>query len=67
MDDEADFANLDFEAIDTEVLADKANEKECETIAKATDVVESEGAATGRATNKAQTEAGHAEEIVSAP
>ena len=53
MDDEADFANLDFEAVDTEVLADKANEKECETIAKVTDVVEGEGAATGGATDEA--------------
>ena len=53
MDDEADFANLDFEAIDTEVLADKANEKECETIAKAIDVVKGEGVATGGATDEA--------------
>ena len=53
MDDEADFANLDFEAIDTEVLAGKANEKECETIAKATDVVEGEGVATGGVNDEA--------------
>ena len=53
MDDEADFANLDFEAIDTKVLVDKPNEKECETIAEAIDVVKGEGAATGGATDEA--------------
>ena len=42
----ADFANLDFEAIDTEILADKANKREGETIAEATEVVEGEGSAT---------------------
>ena len=40
----ANFANLDFEAIDTKILADEANEKEGETIAEATQVVEGEGA-----------------------
>nr|POE56007.1 hypothetical protein CFP56_61153 [Quercus suber] len=64
---EVNFANLDFEAIDTEILADEANKKEGETIAEATDVVEGEGAAARGATNEAQTEAGHVEEIVSAP
>nr|POE68148.1 hypothetical protein CFP56_19799 [Quercus suber] len=38
----ADFENLDFEAIDTKILADGANEKESETIAEATKVVEEE-------------------------
>ena len=41
-----DFANLDFEAIDIEILADEANEKDGETIAEATKVVEGEGATT---------------------
>ena len=63
----ADFANLDFEAIDTKILTDEANEKEGETIAEATDVVEGEDAATRGATNEAQIEASHVEEIVSAP
>ncbi|KAK9988118.1 hypothetical protein SO802_028357 [Lithocarpus litseifolius] len=63
----ADFKNLDFEAIDTKILTDEANEKECETIAEAIDVVEGEGDTTRGATDKAQTEAGHVEEIVSAP
>ena len=62
----ADYANLDFEAIDTKILVDEANEKEGETIAEAINVVEGECAATGGATNKAQAEVGHVEEIVSA-
>ena len=62
-----DFANLDFEAIDTEILADEANEKEGETIAEANEVVEGEGATIGGANDNAQTEAGHVEEILSAP
>ena len=49
----ADFANLDFKAIDTEILADKTNEKEGETIAEATEVVEGEGAATEGAADEA--------------
>ena len=60
----ADFANLDFEAIDTKILADEANEKEGETIAEAIDVVEGECAATGGATDEAQTDAGRIKEIV---
>ncbi|KAL0008293.1 hypothetical protein SO802_009795 [Lithocarpus litseifolius] len=62
----ADFANLDFEAIDIEILADEANEKEGETIVEATEVVEGEGVATERANNETQTEAGRVEEVVSA-
>ena len=62
-----DFTNLDFEAIDTKILTDEANEKEGETIVEATDVVEGEDAATRGATNEAQIEASHVEEIVSAP
>ena len=49
----ADFANLDFEAIDTEILADEANEKEGETIAEATKVVEGEGTTTEGANDEA--------------
>ena len=58
----ADFANLDFEAIETKILAVEANEKEGETIAEAIEVVEGEGATTGGANDK-----DHVEEIVSAP
>ena len=63
----ANFVNLDFEAIDTEILANEANEKEGETIAEATEVVEGEGAAIGGVNDKAQTEASCVKEIISAP
>ena len=62
-----DFTNLDFEAIDTKILADKANKREGETIVDATEVVEGEGATTRGANDEAQTEAGRVEEIISAP
>ena len=48
-----DFANLDFKAIDTKILADKTNEKEGETTAEATEVVEGEGATTKGAADEA--------------
>nr|POF27429.1 hypothetical protein CFP56_64428 [Quercus suber] len=63
----ADFANLDFEAIDTEILADEANEKDGKTIAKATEVVEGEGVATRGANDEAQTEVNRVKEIVNVP
>ena len=63
----ANFANLDFEAIDTKILADEANEKEGETIAEATKVVEGEGTTTGGDNDEAQTEANCAEVIVNVP
>ena len=63
----ADFVNLDFEAIDTKILADEANEKVGETIAETTEVVEREGATTGGANDEAQTEAECVEEIINAP
>ena len=63
----ANFANLDFEAIDTKILADEANEKEGETIAEATQVVEGEGATIVGANDEAQIEANHVEEIVKVP
>ena len=47
-----------------EILANKANEKDGETIAEATKVVEGEGATTRGANDEARTEAGHVEEIV---
>ena len=62
-----DFANLDFEAIDTKILADEANEKVGETIAETTEVVEREGATTGGANDEAQTEVECVEEIINAP
>jgi len=63
----ADFANLDFEAIDTEILADEVNEKEGETIVEATKVVGGEGAAIRGANDEAQTETDRVEEIVNVP
>ena len=60
----ADFANLDFETIDTKILVDEANEKEGETVAEATDAVEGDGTitsgtATGGVTGKARMDVGH--------
>ena len=63
----ANFANLDFEAIDTKILANEANEKEGETIVEATEVVEGNGAATRRANDEAQIEADCVKEIVNVP
>ena len=42
----ADFASLDLEAIDIEILANEANEKKGETIVETTEVVEEEGSIT---------------------
>ena len=63
----ADFANLDFEAIETKILDVEANEKEGETIAEAIEVVEGEGATTGGANDEAQIGADRVEEIINAP
>ena len=63
----ANFANLDFEAIDTKILVDEANEKEGETIVEATEVVEVEGTTIGGDNDEAQIEANRAEEIVNVP
>ena len=49
----ADFTNLDFEAINTKILVNEANEKEGETVAETTEVVKGEGFVIGGATNKA--------------
>ena len=63
----ADFANLDFEAINTKILTNKANEKEGETIVEATEVIEGEVVATGGANDEAQIKADYVEEIISVP
>ena len=63
----ADFANLDFKAIDIEILADEANEKEGETITETVEVVEGKGVATGGANDEAQIETDRVEEIVNVP
>ena len=48
-----DFSNLDLEVVDIEILADEANEREGETIAENTRIVEEEGAVTGGANDEA--------------
>ena len=53
-----DFSNLDFEAINTDVLADKAKEQEEAT----TTTIEGNGTTEGRPTNE-----GHVDEVVTAP
>ena len=63
----ADFANLEFEAIDTKILVDEANEKEGETIVEATDAVGGDGVVARGVMDKAHTDVGHVEEIISAP
>ena len=63
----ADFTNLDFEAIDTEILANETKEKEDETIAKVTDAAEGDNTTTGGVANETHIDEGHVEEAVSAP
>ena len=63
----ANFANLDFEAVDTEILANEANEKEGETIAETTEVVEEECAIIGGANDEARIVVERMEETVNAP
>ncbi|XP_075668133.1 uncharacterized protein LOC142638028 [Castanea sativa] len=63
---------LNYEAIDTEILADEANEKEGETVFEATGVVEGDGAVTGgiaasRVIDEACMDVDHVEEVISAP
>ena len=62
-----DFTNLDLEVVDIEILVDEANEREGETIAETTRIVEEKGAVTGGANDEAQTEAGYMEETINAP
>ena len=59
-----DFANLDFKAIDTEILADEAKEKEGEIVANA---AERDGTATYGVVDEAYMDEGHVEEIVTTP
>ena len=62
-----DFANLEFEAIDTEILVEEANEKEGETIVEATVAIGGDGVVAGGVMDEAHIDVGHVEEIVSAP
>ena len=63
----ANFANLDFKAIDTEILGDKIKEKEDETVTEATDVVEGDGIVVAGVTNKPPMDVGRVKEIINAP
>ena len=60
----ADFANLYFKAIDTEILADETKEKEDETIVNA---VEGDGTIVGGVVDEAHMDEGHIKEVVNAP
>nr|POE87129.1 hypothetical protein CFP56_68874 [Quercus suber] len=59
----ADFANLNFEAIDIEILTDETKEKEDETVA---DVAEGDGTTTSGVADEAHMDKGHIEEVVNA-
>ena len=60
----ADFANLDFKAIDTKILANKTKEKEGETIV---DDVEGDGTTLGGVVDEDHMDEGHVEKVVTAP
>nr|POF05715.1 hypothetical protein CFP56_32969 [Quercus suber] len=60
----ADFANLDFEAIDTEILVDETKKKEGEIVADAT---EGDGTTTGGVVDEAHMDKDHVEEVITAP
>ena len=61
------FAKLDFEAIDTEILANKTKEKRDEIVIEAVAIVEGDGTAIGGVTNEALMDVGRVEKVVSAP
>ena len=56
-----DFLNFDFEAINTEVLANETKEKEGEAITVV--VVEGDGATKGGPVDKAHVDEGHMDEV----
>ena len=60
----ADFANLDFEVIDTKILADETKEKEGETIVDAAD---GDGVAIVGVVDEAHMNEGHVKEVVTTP
>ena len=59
----ADFANLDFEAIDIEILANKTKEKEGEGVV---DAAKGDCIAMGRVVDESCLDEGHVEEVVTA-
>ena len=62
----ANFANLDFKAIDTKILADENKEKEDETVTGVANAVEGDGTIVGGVMDEAPMDMGHIEEVVSA-
>ena len=60
----ADFANLYFKAIDTEILAEETKDKEDETIV---DAVEGDGTIVGGVVDEAHMDEGHIKEVINAP
>ena len=60
----ADFANLYFKAIDTEILAEETKDKEDETIV---DAIEGDGTIVGGVVDEAHMDEGHIKEVVNAP
>nr|POE83908.1 hypothetical protein CFP56_10548 [Quercus suber] len=62
-----DFANLDFEAIDTEILVGEIKEKKDGTVTQAADVFEGDGIVVARVIDKPFMDVGRVEEVVNAP
>ena len=60
----ADFANLDFKAIDTKILANKTKEKEGETVA---DAAEGDGTTLGEVVDEAHMDEGHVKKVITSP
>ena len=58
----ADFVNLDFEAIDTKILANETKEKEGEAVA-----AEGDGTVVGGTVDEARMDEVHVEEVVTTP
>ena len=66
----ADFTNLDFKAINTEILANETKEKEGEDVtnaAKRDGVVEGDDTAVGGTVDEVHMDEGYVEEVITAP
>ena len=62
----ADFANLDFEAIDTEIPVDEIKEKQDEIVIEAADVVERDGTVVAGVTDEPPMDVGRVKKVVNA-
>ena len=60
----ANFANLDFKAINTEILADETKEKEGETVV---DAAVGDGTIIGGVVDEAHMDNDHVEEVITTP